>query len=367
MKKIRLMQIALCYPPSTAGGPAMSLKGINDSLSTNIEVNVFTTKFGMESDVCQSRIPIEVKYIGANSLSLLLEAIRRINNYNIIQFSSVFYFPNIFLFWIAFCLRKKIFLSPRGELFQPAINSSKRKLKKLLIFLLKPLSARIVFIATSNQEKRQIIKHFTKAKVVVIPNSANFPEYKKPKRVRDEILFVGRLSPIKNIELILLALNYLKDEKIILNILGDSWTRDEILYKSFLEKMISELGIEDNVVFKGHIDGQDKYTAIARCSCLILPSLSENFGNVVLESLYTGTPVITSNTTPWNYLSSIGLGHSIDYDSVIDLAESIKYYQKMSDDKFKKLSTDCHIHWRENYHLSVVGEKWRSLFSLCVE
>lgn len=344
----------------------MSLKGINDAVLKIIDVHVFTTNFGMK-EIDEGSVPREVKYLGKSSVALLLTAIKRIRNYDIVQLSSVFYFPNLVLIWIAFILGKRIILSPRGELFAPALDSSRKFIKLLILFILRPIAGRILFVATAEQEKRQILKFFNNSEVKVIPNAAKFPKYYSPKRVRSKLVFVGRLSPIKNIELIIEALSQYENEKIVLVIIGESWTRDEKKYKQFLEELILEKGLGNRVIFKGHIDGAKKYTEIAESTCLIVPSFSENFGNVVLESLYTGTPVITTNTTPWEYLSYDGLGRSIDSDSVFDLVEGIKHFVNMSDQDFDSISIKCSKHWEENYTIETIGEKWLKIFKLCVE
>ena len=50
------------------------------------------------------------------------------------------------------------------------------------------------------------------------------------------------------------------------------------------------------------MDGEEKNKVIASNMALVLPSKSENFGNVVLEALAQGTPVIASKNTPWQIL-----------------------------------------------------------------
>jgi glycosyltransferase involved in cell wall biosynthesis len=48
------------------------------------------------------------------------------------------------------------------------------------------------------------------------------------------------------------------------------------------------------VIFTGPVHGGDKAALIANARALILPSYSENFGNVVLEAMAAGRPVIVS-------------------------------------------------------------------------
>ena len=45
-----------------------------------------------------------------------------------------------------------------------------------------------------------------------------------------------------------------------------------------------------------------------------MPSYTENFGNVVTEALAAGTPVVTTQTTPWSVLGQEGLGAWVPSD-----------------------------------------------------
>jgi glycosyltransferase involved in cell wall biosynthesis len=88
-----------------------------------------------------------------------------------------------------------------------------------------------------------------------------------------------------------------------------------------LESEVRLLGLEENVFFAGQVEGEDKLRLIQESICLILPSKSENFGNVVLESLMMGTPVIASKGTPWEALQQRNIGFWIDADPV-EIAEA---------------------------------------------
>jgi glycosyltransferase involved in cell wall biosynthesis len=48
------------------------------------------------------------------------------------------------------------------------------------------------------------------------------------------------------------------------------------------------------VRFEGYVEGARKQLLLERAAFLVLPSLSENFGNVVIEAMAAGTPVVVS-------------------------------------------------------------------------
>jgi glycosyltransferase involved in cell wall biosynthesis len=69
---------------------------------------------------------------------------------------------------------------------------------------------------------------------------------------------------------------------------------DEGGYQAVLEKLAGELNVSDRVEFTGPVTDREKRRWLSRALCLVLPSYSENFGNVVLEALAAGCPVLTT-------------------------------------------------------------------------
>jgi glycosyltransferase involved in cell wall biosynthesis len=61
-----------------------------------------------------------------------------------------------------------------------------------------------------------------------------------------------------------------------------------------LESLARSLGVAERVLFLGAVHGADRTALLHRSALLVLPSHSENFGNVVLEAMAAGTPVVVS-------------------------------------------------------------------------
>ena len=102
------------------------------------------------------------------------------------------------------------------------------------------------------------------------------------------LLFAGRLSPEKNISLILDYLANTTNENVILLIAGDGDQKHELQQKTI------HLNIEEKVFFLGRIEQIEEIYAIA--DLLILPSSSmETFGMVVIEAAFCGLPTLRSD------------------------------------------------------------------------
>jgi len=107
-----------------------------------------------------------------------------------------------------------------------------------------------------------------------------------------KLVYLGRLSPEKNINKLLFALKELKDDprKYILNIIGDGPLRDDLM------KMCKELDIMDNVIFHGRVTwGNELFEMLSENDILLLPSKTEGLPLVLIEAMSVGVPCIASN------------------------------------------------------------------------
>ena len=60
-----------------------------------------------------------------------------------------------------------------------------------------------------------------------------------------------------------------------------------------LKALTEELNLSENIVFMGYVKNHHKF--MAKCDCFVFPSIYEGLGNVVLEALACGIPVISTD------------------------------------------------------------------------
>jgi glycosyltransferase involved in cell wall biosynthesis len=99
------------------------------------------------------------------------------------------------------------------------------------------------------------------------------------------LLFLGRLSWKKGLDRLIPALAAVPGA--LLAIAGND--EEEIL--PMLRKLAHDSGVAERVRFLGAVHGEEKAALLHRAAALVLPSRSENFGNVVLEAWAAGRPV----------------------------------------------------------------------------
>lgn len=134
-----------------------------------------------------------------------------------------------------------------------------------------------------------------KDNIVNIPNGIKEYFFKKSNRKNkkeNKILYMGRVSEIKNLEIVINALHYIKDKKIIFQIIGPC--EDKYLQK--LKEIAKKYKIENRVKINNTIyNYNEEIKELDSARFFILPSLSEGMPQVLVEAMARGNVVIASN------------------------------------------------------------------------
>ena len=142
-------------------------------------------------------------------------------------------------------------------------------------------------------------------RITVVRNGVDPVPRGVPARVehaRRRLIVVSRLVPHKQVEDALTAVARLRDHgvDVHLDVVGGGWWADE------LRDAAAGLGINDRVVFHGHVDDVRKHELLASADLHLMPSRKEGWGLAVIEAAQHGVPTV-------GYRSSAGLT-----DSVVD-------------------------------------------------
>ncbi|REG77484.1 glycosyltransferase [Algoriphagus antarcticus] len=369
---MKIFHPLLCYYPSQAGGPANTLYWLNSALdSSEFEAIVLSTDFGLDAKVSLDLLSVEtstpsqeVQFVNNKGKDFLKIGMKFISESDIVQFSSLFFPPTLPLLISAIFKGKKVIISPRGELY-PAALKIKSFQKKVWLLLVGVFQKKIYFHATNEFESGIIAKYFPKAKgVSVIPNYVKMAPRYEMEVIKDQFLFIGRINPIKNIDVLIKSIAYSQkslDKKLKLVIAGSARLPYEIVYEKQLKKLVNTLNLQDSVTFLGHIQGDDKDKLIASSFALVLPSQSENFGNVVLEALAQGTPVIASKNTPWESLKECGAGYWTE-SSVEEISNSIMKVINLSEIEYLQMRSNAYSLCTSTFDIESNVSVWENLY-----
>tara|TARA_B100000989_G_C19515802_1_gene461553 strand:+ start:85 stop:1227 length:1143 start_codon:yes stop_codon:yes gene_type:complete len=333
-------------------GPTQSVTNLcNEQIKKNKDVTLVSCDFKnvLNPPHFSKTFPLGVgpKKLGRSpSLFRWLKSQCQENEKIILHNHSMWHILSLYGSWIKKNSNFKLIQSPRNALANYSLNSGS---------ILKPLYWRTFqkeslkkvdcFHATSQAEYDDIRALGFKQPVAIIPNMVNVIEdIKAKKKVSNlrTLSYLGRFHPEKGLETLLLAWAEIFKEKQNwnLNLVG---TGDK-KYVTFLKKIVKDLRLE-RVQFLDSVVGSEKWQMYHDSDLFVLPSPSENFGMVVAEALACGTPVVTTNRTPWKDLPIKGAGWCVNF-GVEDLKLGLTEAMNKSSD--------------ELIQMGILGKKWIS-------
>lgn len=204
-----------------------------------------------------------------------------------------------------------------GMEYPPAFRSSQNQLVELVVTMsrrfsnfinrLLPGKIKAQTLLVANERTKQALPSGVQGKIIeLVENGVDLSVWHSVEQVpkepnkRVQFVFVGRLVDWKAVDLLLEAFQPVATETgAILEIIGDGVMRQE------LEKQTADLGLTDSVVFAGWMPQEQCAVKLQQADGLVLPSLYECGGAVVLEAMAMGLPVIATNWGgPADYVDS---------------------------------------------------------------
>jgi glycosyltransferase involved in cell wall biosynthesis len=333
------------YPPAYhRGGPARSLHALVEALVGEFRFSVVTSafddptaapmstvtpdqwcKFGYASIWYESR-----RRMSPRKIALLLREVRP----ELVYLNSLFDFRFAILPLLTLRTISRsvpILLAPRGELSSGALRLKRMKKHAFITgFKLLRLHKSVTWHASTDQEKDDIQRVFglsVRSHIAINLRSGLLHEASEKTQIfrlddterPGSLVFFSRITPKKNLAVLLRAIPLVK-RNVHLSIAGP--IADARYWKQCL-KLIKDMTVPGSVSYAGVIPPDEVVSFLERFDLFVLPTLGENFGHVVLESLAAGTPVIIGNNAPWSQVASSGAGWVCDPGNPGAIAELI--------------------------------------------
>jgi glycosyltransferase involved in cell wall biosynthesis len=202
---------------------------------------------------------------------------------------------------IAYRQNVPLLISPHGCLEPWALrNKGYKKLLAMKVYQGAVLRSASLLVATADQELRSLRNLGYRQPIAVVPNGVDVGMVTQ-RRDQDEVktfLFLSRVHPIKGLLDLVEAWALVRQPGWRIVIAGG----DEDGYRTKVETLIRQRGLESDFEFSGFVDGARKQACFAQANVFILPTYSENFGIAVAEALANELPVITTTGAPWSDL-----------------------------------------------------------------
>lgn len=341
---MRLLHVVASYLPAMRyGGTIVSVHGLCRALAARgHDVHVYTTSVDGPND---SDVPhgqpvdidgVKVWYFRSSAFRRLYWApdlaaalARNVPGFDVVHTHAIFLWP----LWAAARAARRAgvpyVVSPRGMLERDLVSRKSPLLKGLWIAAIERhnLEGAAALHVTSRREADEAAAFgFALPPMREIPNGVGVDAADAAQVTASiqsivsggpYVLFLGRVSWKKGLDRLIGALPSFGGRLVIAG-------NDDEAYTPVLEGIAERLGVRDRVTFAGPVHGPDKSALLRNARVLVLPSYSENFGNVVIEAMAEACPVVVSTAVGLALVvESTGAGLAVEGDAA-SLAAAIE-------------------------------------------
>lgn len=378
-----LIIIDYYLPGFKAGGPIRTIANIVEALGDEFTFHIITRDRDLGDsipypDVADGSVDmgkVHVSYVAPYNLTTTnIQRLLHAVSPDIIYLNSFFssFFSIIPLLVLRFSKRSHIpvILAPRGEFALGALCIKAFKKRCYLLFAkFTGICNSIIWQASGEHEEQDIRREFPNARIVLAPDLPPlFPPLsdakintKTPGQLR--IVFLSRVSRMKNLLMALKILRTINDARICFDIWGP--IEDEA-YWSECQQAITELPDTIKATYCGVVLPDQVQATLARYDLFFLPTLGENFGHVILEALAAGTPVVISDRTQWQNLSECYAGWDIPLDEPQRFADVLHVALAMDAQAWRVWSNGARQYVAAHCNLTQLKTKTTQLFLNCL-
>lgn len=340
---MRLLHVVPTYLPAVRyGGPIHSVHGLCKALAARgHDVEVFTTNVDGpgESDVPTGKpvemdgvkvwyfpVPAMRRLYWSPSMRDALE--QRLASFDVMHTHSVFLWPT----WAAARIARQrsvpYVLAPRGMLVDDLVRRKSQRIKRAWISLVERRNiagAALIHFTSRIEAEAAAAMGLQVRQSCIVPNGVDVAEFGGARRAGDPggsppmLLFIGRISWKKGLDRLIAAMPGIAGCTLV--IAGN----DEEGLRPKLGALAAKAGVLERISFAGAVYGAEKAALLSRAALLVVPSSSENFGNVVIEAMAAGCPVVvTPGVGAADIVQASGAGAVLAGDPAA-LAEGISF------------------------------------------
>lgn len=249
--------------------------------------------------------------------------------------------------------QQRVLIAPRGELMGGAL-AQRSWAKRLYLGLLRGAGLlRDTRLHATSQDEAEAIRTALGPRVQVdvvadLPPQAGGTDVtprheaaRAPGPLR--VLFLSRIDPVKNLAFALDVLAQLPCA-VEFSIAGP--IGDDAVWVDCQARM-QHLPTTVRARYLGAVPHADVAGLFAAHDLLLLPTLGENHGYVVLEALAAGCPVLISDRTPWRDLQALGVGADLPLDDPQAFVAALTAQAGLTDEQRQLQRTRCRQHARQ--------------------
>lgn len=182
--------------------------------------------------------------------------------------------------------------------------------------------ARRIFVPTKTVANTLLQYYPTSKNKIIITPEGVAPAYVRQlaksagaEKIEKQVVYTGSLYPHKNVKLIVQALPFLPNFKLV--IVGS-----RTVFQESLRHYIETQGLTSRIEFTGQLSDEKLIALYKKSYALVLPSFSEGFGLPGLEAMAVGLPVVASDIPVFHEVYGEAAAF-FDPHSVAELVETL--------------------------------------------
>ncbi|MBK8742087.1 MAG: glycosyltransferase [Betaproteobacteria bacterium] len=284
---------------------------------------------------------------------------------DIIHNHGLWMMPNVYSGRVRRSGNCRLVVSPRGTLSRWAFARNRFQKEIFWRLLQRPaVAGATCFHATAESEVEDIRRLGFKQPVCILPNGIDLPPLaKRSDRGQRRLLFLGRIHPVKGVDILLRAWKAVEHRfpEWDLHVAGP----DNRGYLPEMQSLATQLRLE-RIVFRGPLYGDEKWRAYQEASLFVLPTHSENFGITVAEALAAGTPAIVTHGAPWAGLVQHGAGWWIEI-GVDPLVECFEHALSTSSQQLTEMGRVGYDWMKRDFSWEHIGTKLLATYQWLLE
>jgi glycosyltransferase involved in cell wall biosynthesis len=377
---MKILHVVISLAPEW-GGPTKVVHELTEALvEKGVEVSLFApVRRGGEAEIARPKgVNLQLfregflaRWWSGYSPGLARAVAQEVGKFDLVHIHELWSHPHLAAYRAARKAKKPYVVTVHGGLEPWAINHKALKKKVYSALIQRRILQKAAGLHAITAEEIKHIRAFgVDNEVFMIPNGINPQEFQLlparrelerlcPQLVgKQVVLFLGRLHPVKGLDILARAFSKVAKERddLCLLVVGP----DSEGYRAEVAKILEAEGALGKVVFAGMLTGHEKLAALGGADVCVIPSYSEVRSIVALEAMASGLPVIITRQCHFPEVAEAGAGLVIESE-VGQLAAAME--QLLGDPQLRQaMGSNGRRLISEKFTWNIIADQMRGLY-----
>lgn len=362
------------YPAVKHGGPPVAIENICDATGDRVTYYILTTNHDKGDTAPLPGIAPGWNKVGKANVIYLSPERETYSEFDKITADvqpDLIYIQSLFdagytLPFLKIAKKRNIpaLLAVRGELSKGVFTKKHKKIPYIWLMRLSGLMNNISFHATYDGEREDIRRILAKHDQPIdtisdLPTMTAFHPKENSKTAGTlKAVFISRIVENKNLLDVLKSLRQVTAE-VTLDIYGFQQDGE---YWKICEQAMADLPTHIHARYCGALRHEDVVDTLTGYDVMIFPTYSENYGQIIAESLLASCPVILTDRTPFTNLGNYGAGRIVELHDLPALTRAIEEFAGMDKAGYGEILDNVKTYVDKELSIEEKAERYTAMF-----